>query len=114
MINVPTSIGEVIDKITILQIKAEKIIDKTKLGNVQKELRLLIALTDNIDIPQDLILILKKTNEQLWDIEDRIRLCEKRVALVSSLLSLQEQFTPQTIKEPQLKKKLICLQALNW
>lgn len=77
MINVPVSIGEVVDKITILQIKAKKITDKSKLENVQKELDLLTSLTTGINIPRDLISILKETNEKLWDIEDRIRICER-------------------------------------
>lgn len=88
MINVPTSIGEVVDKITILQIKAKKITDKTKLENVQKELNLLTSLIDDINIPRDLISILKDTNELLWDIEDRVRLCEKKSSFDQEFVDL--------------------------
>lgn len=106
MINVPTSIGEVIDKITILQIKAEKIIDKTKLDNVQKELGLLVALTDNVYIPQDLVLLLKKTNEQLWDIEDSIRLCEKNGSFGQQFIELARAVYSTNDQRASIKKEI--------
>ena len=70
----PVSLGELIDKITILEIKKEKI-DSSKLNNVLKELNYLnIVLKDiNVNIDQSLIKKLKKINRVLWDIEDEIR-----------------------------------------
>jgi hypothetical protein len=76
----PISIGELIDKITILQIKAERIGDPAKRANVVRELGLLEAVRDRAAAPshalQALSAELKTVNEALWDIEDAIRACE--------------------------------------
>jgi hypothetical protein len=77
----PTSPGELIDKITILQIKQERVTDRAKLANVQRELEVLTATFGReLSIsPQlsNLTAQLKRTNEVLWDIEDNIRLFDK-------------------------------------
>ncbi len=75
------SAGELLDKITILEIKKEKITDKDKLENVNKELSSL-NITSNEKIPdkskvKDLITNLKKINYKLWDIEEGKRQAEK-------------------------------------
>ena len=77
---VPISIGELLDKITILQIKAERISDPAKLHNVNTELQALLARWHAAPVPhaqvQTQIAALKAVNLRLWDIEDRIRLKE--------------------------------------
>lgn len=79
---VPISIGELIDKITILEIKSERIHDETKLRNVRSELSLLNGILLSLTFIPPGINALKKElrtiNEMLWDIEDRIRGCEQR------------------------------------
>jgi hypothetical protein len=75
------SAGELIDKITILEIKREKISNKDKLSEIEKELASLNE-TKKKSIPdQSLILkqqgLLKEINLKLWDIEDGKRLAEK-------------------------------------
>ena len=80
LISVPVSFGELIDKITILEIKSARISDAGKLVNVHAELGLLNATwasdaaskTDVADVRARL----KAVNEELWDIEDRIRMKE--------------------------------------
>ena len=79
MIEVPP--GELIDKITILRIKAERIADPAKLANVRTELAALTQARDAA-LPQDprierLEAELKTVNEALWQIEDEIRDCER-------------------------------------
>lgn len=81
IISVPVSPGEVIDKITILEIKSERMADAAKLANVREELRLLEqtwreAAADSPDISAERA-ELKRVNEALWEIEDAIRLEEK-------------------------------------
>ncbi|MBI2236862.1 MAG: hypothetical protein HYU60_07950 [Magnetospirillum sp.] len=78
---VPVSWGEVIDKITILEIKAERLTDPAKLANVTKELAELAAVRDrefagHAGLAQ-LSAELKAVNEALWVIEDDIRDCER-------------------------------------
>jgi hypothetical protein len=77
VITVPVSFGEVLDKITILEIKSERIADPAKLANVRRELEALNstwaeAVSDEAAIA-DLRAQLKGVNESLWVIEDDIR-----------------------------------------
>lgn len=73
----PVSIGELIDKITILEIKAERIDDAAKLANVRAELDgLLPLLATQLEMAPQLTALkaeLKAINERMWDIQDRLR-----------------------------------------
>ena len=73
--------GELIDKITILQIKMERIQDADKLQNVRVELDVLERARDDSVSPSEALdrmsADLKAVNESLWDIEDNIRNCER-------------------------------------
>jgi hypothetical protein len=81
LIQVPVSHGELIDKITILEIKSRRIGDPAKLANVRNELDLLNATWSNDAASKtgigDERARLLAVNEALWDIEDRIRLKER-------------------------------------
>jgi hypothetical protein len=72
--------GELIDKITILEIKAERIADERKRRHVAHELQLLETARGQAVTPSealdDLTAKLRAVNESLWDIEDEIRRCE--------------------------------------
>ena len=80
-IHIETSAGELIDKITILEIKKEKISDKKSLEIINKEYSsLLDSLKKNLKIEdpiKKLWIELKKINLKLWEVEDLIRLAEK-------------------------------------
>ena len=91
-ISVPVSYGELIDKITILEIKSERIKDVAKLVNVRVELDLLNktwgdAAVSRIDIGAERG-ALRAVNEALWDIEDRIRVKEKAKAFDAEFVEL--------------------------
>ncbi len=77
IIQVPVSPGEVLDKITILEIKSERISDAGKLANVRRELELLQAAwqqaVDEDETVERIHARLKSINEDLWEIEDDIR-----------------------------------------
>ncbi|MBF0304876.1 MAG: hypothetical protein HQL41_04410 [Alphaproteobacteria bacterium] len=78
MILVPISWGELLDKITILEIKAERMADAARLANVRHELDCLRAARDAADAAfgpeiERLMADLKEVNEALWEIEDGIR-----------------------------------------
>lgn len=80
-ITVEIAPGELIDKITILEIKAERIADPAKRNNVMIELETLAAARDRA-LPRsarltELTAALKQVNAELWDIEDDIRDCER-------------------------------------
>lgn len=76
-IQVPLAPGELVDKITILEIKTERIEDPAKLSNVRRELEILRAVHEQhqVGTPETIRLgiSLKKVNECLWDLEDQIR-----------------------------------------
>ncbi len=79
-VSVPLSYGELLDKITILEIKSERITQAEKLQNVQHELALLTKVWDTHVAEADKVAEarkrLKAVNTSLWDIEDKIRLKE--------------------------------------
>jgi hypothetical protein len=77
-VKIPTSYGELIDKITILEIKTKKIIDKKKLKNIKNELEHLnkVYKSDYVLNQKEVVKLkkkLKKVNTILWTIEDLIR-----------------------------------------
>ncbi len=80
-ISVEVSPGELIDKITILEIKLERIEGKDKLKNVKLEWENLTRARDEaIEMTPELEKLtadLKESNERLWEIEDDIRVCER-------------------------------------
>ena len=92
LLAIPGAVGELIDKITILEIKARRVLDADKLRNVRRELAL---LEDNLreaalDHPE---LEAKKAelatvNELLWDVEDEIRLCEANADFGEGFIAL--------------------------
>ena len=80
-INILISWGELIDKITILEIKMDRIQDANKLENISKELQALrLIFNQGCSEPETIGQLkadLRTVNEKLWEIEDDIRKCEK-------------------------------------
>jgi vacuolar-type H+-ATPase subunit I/STV1 len=109
-VNVTVSVGELLDKITILQIKQERIQDPRKRANVTKELNLLtmvrdaqLSMTGEI---VDLITELKSVNESLWDIEDKIRDCERAKDFGDQFISLARAVYLTNDRRAALKTRL--------
>ena len=80
-IEIPISYGELLDKLSILEIKKEKISDKNKLENVVYEFNILKKLSNTIEQNykeefKDLYTRLIEINKKLWEIEDEIRILE--------------------------------------
>ena len=74
----PISVGELLDKISILEIKIKFAQDPTKLQNIKTELEELTALKPEMsDSVKELYTELKEVNLELWEIEDFKRACEK-------------------------------------
>ena len=92
LIQTPVSYGELIDKITILEIKSRRITDEAKLANVRNELDMLNATWANSAASQtdiaDARARLLAVNELLWDIEDRIRVKERAQAFDQEFIEL--------------------------
>ena len=82
LVRVPVSVGELLDKISILRIKTRRIADPAKVANVRKELEALDAEIAAMDVDRDalegFLKELDEINGELWVIEDDIRACEAR------------------------------------
>ena len=91
-IAVPLSFGEVLDKITILEIKSKRMTDADKLKNVRLELEALNRIwLDEIRMTPDIAELrsqLKTVNEALWEIEDGIRDLEARKSFNADFIKL--------------------------
>ena len=81
LINTPISLGELVDKISILMIKKKNIADTIKLQHVKKELEFLQKTLKKYiseDKINEFLIKLVNINSKLWDIEDDIRECERK------------------------------------
>tara|TARA_B100000700_G_C14456911_1_gene584248 strand:- start:92 stop:475 length:384 start_codon:yes stop_codon:yes gene_type:complete len=90
-INVQVSIGELLDKISILIIKEKNIKDETKLSLVKNELNLLKKTIEKFDSKSDLYTYIDKLveiNTKLWNIEDQIRDCERKKTFDQNFIDL--------------------------
>lgn len=105
MLNVPVSVGEVLDKISILEIKSERIADADKLANVRTELEHLVVIAANHREPR-LEAELKKVNEALWDIEDRIRIKEKLQEFDEEFIKLARAVYITNDRRAQIKRAI--------
>lgn len=109
-ISVPVSPGELVDKITILEIKAERITDEEKLKNVKTELELLVQVWKTVSLDTEAILSLKETlkgiNQALWDIEDQIRIKESRQEFDQEFINLARSVYVQNDQRAAAKKQI--------
>jgi hypothetical protein len=109
-IHVPVSTGELIDKITILEIKSQRIDDPVKLANVQKELDLLNKtwaqnkpVTPDIETEKGM---LKEVNERLWEVEDQIRLLEAEKDFGDRFVELARAVYVTNDRRAEIKKMI--------
>ena len=110
-------IGELIDKITILEIKSDRISDPEKLKNVFYELSILSATRDKHlerdDKLGELTEQLKMINTTLWDIEDEIRACEAKKEFGQIFIELARSVYLTNDKRAALKKEINVLMGAN-
>lgn len=91
MVSVPVSVGEMIDKLSILQVKKQKITNEEKLVYVNKEFELLYNLSStylNEPVIESLYHQLVQVNSSLWDVEDKLRVLEKEQRFEGEFVSL--------------------------
>ena len=102
--------GELFDKITILEIKREKMSDPEKLANVNKEHEILCGIRDehisSSEALSSLIVALKKVNLGLWEIEDDIRDCERRKDFGPAFIELARAVYINNDERAALKRKI--------
>ena len=109
-LQVPVSVGEVLDKITILQIKLAHISHSAKRANVQNELDALLPLVAGdaftTNQMQGLVAELKAVNEALWDIEDDIREKEAAKSFDAEFIKLARAVYVTNDKRAEIKKQI--------
>ena len=110
---VETAPGELIDKITILEIKTERMTDAAKVHNVRIELAALTAARDRALPPPsalpelpNLTAELKRVNEALWEIEDHIRDCERDKDFGPAFIELARSVYRSNDRRADLKRQI--------
>lgn len=112
LVEAPISLGELIDKITILEIKAINIGDENKLKNVLHELKILTAKVENLldtkarEKLSPLKLALRQINQELWVIEDDIRDCEHAREFNQKFIDLARAVYVTNDKRAAIKKEI--------
>ena len=109
-VNIPVSLGELLDKISILEIKSIKISNESKLANIKKELSGLKEVLENLNINfseiKNLYEELYKINLGLWEIEDSIRILEKNKNFEKDFIDLARSVYITNDKRFQVKNEI--------
>jgi hypothetical protein len=110
VISVPISWGELVDKITILEIKMDRIKDAEKLVNINRELQSLrLIFEKGCSEPEKIGQVkaeLREVNEKLWMIEDDIRKCEKEKDFSQRFIELARAVYINNDKRAELKREI--------
>ena len=109
---IPASVGELIDKITILEIKQQRIADAAKQLNISRELQALMAVVEEQELGYpsgalaELGQQLSAVNQQLWDIEDDIRECEHQADFGTRFVELARAVYHRNDERAALKRRI--------
>lgn len=108
IVETPVSIGELVDKITILRIKSRRIKDQQKLININNELNKLISVFSKLEIPDILFefVELEDINRELWDIEDDIREKERSKQFDEEFIELARSVYITNDRRSDVKKQI--------
>lgn len=108
IVETPVSIGELVDKITILRIKSRRIKDQQKLVNINNELNKLISVFSTLEIPDILFefVELEDINRELWDIEDDIREKERSKQFDEEFIELARSVYITNDRRSDVKKQI--------
>ena len=111
------SAGELLDKLSILEIKLNKINNPALLQEIKKEYEAISeAKNKNINSSDEINFLytdLKKINEQLWEIEDKIRLCEKNSDFKDKFIQLARNVYFNNDKRYKIKSKINKISGSN-
>jgi type II secretory pathway predicted ATPase ExeA len=109
-VTVPISVGELLDKITILEIKAERIGDPAKRANVARELAELGACRDTLGLKGDdlhrLVGELGQVNRRLWDVEDDLRRLEQQQSFGADFVRLARSVYLENDRRAEIKREI--------
>ena len=104
------SAGELLDKISILEIKLEKIKDKASLEEINKEYKILKEVqSSSIEVTEKLKILfqeIKEVNLNLWNVEDKLRICEKNKDFGQNFIKLARDVYLNNDKRSKIKSKI--------
>ena len=109
---IPASVGELIDKITILEIKQQRIADPVKQHNVARELEALLQVVQQQELGYpsgalaELGEALSAVNQQLWQIEDDIRDCERQADFGPRFIELARSVYQRNDERAAIKRRI--------
>lgn len=105
---IDVSTGEVVDKVSILEIKLEKIKDQPKRDNVEKEYAVLMKCLEEegISTESEDYKLLKEVNMTLWDIEDHIRIKEQQQVFDEEFIQLARSVYLNNDERSVIKKRI--------
>ncbi|PTL98350.1 MAG: hypothetical protein DA445_00155 [Bacteroidetes bacterium] len=120
MLKIEVSNGEILDKVSILEIKLERILDLEKVRNIRKEYAALQnavqhieALVSNLEEYSQATAELRSTNEALWDVEDALRLKEKARDFGDTFITLAREVYVLNDRRAVLKSTINNLTGSN-
>ena len=108
-IKIPVSAGELVDKITILKNKEKNVIDQNKKENINRELDMLTDIYNEINNANKLDNFLKKlleVNQKLWEIEDQIRVLERKKQFDKDFILLARSVYIENDKRFEIKNEI--------
>jgi uncharacterized coiled-coil protein SlyX len=109
-VETPIAIGELIDKITILEIKVARFTDATKTLNAHAELEMLVERRERAiqatKALNALTVELKEVNEQIWDLEDAIRDCERRADFGPHFINIARSIYRTNDRRASVKRRI--------
>ncbi len=117
---IEVSNGEILDKVSILEIKLERITDAQKLSNIQNEwhalqnaVKIIAGLANPKEEFHQAVKALRATNEALWDVEDALRLNEKTEDFGDAFIALAREVYVLNDQRAALKSSINILTGSN-
>jgi len=103
---IPVSLGELYDKISILEIKLNNITSSEKIANITKEWNKLIPISEKFPINKDLFKSLKEINQRIWSAEDRLREMESEGLFDDEFIDLARQVYLLNDERSKIKREI--------
>ena len=111
------SAGELLDKISILEIKLEKIKDKNDLEDIKQEYNILKEVqSNNIELTEPVkkfFVLIKKINLTLWNVEDKLRVCEKNKDFSQTFINLARDVYFNNDQRAKIKSQINTILGSN-
>lgn len=106
LVEIPVSVGELVDKITILEIKLDNVVDQIQKDNIIKELSVLNKKLSTINYPTFYYESLKAVNARIWEVEDLIRKQEKLSEFGKDFILYARMIYLYNDKRAEIKKEI--------